>query len=61
MEIVGEIFKRTIFIPPAIPIPQQFCESCWLKTRQKEKETLPYVLVILVFILLIPLAFLLMN
>jgi hypothetical protein len=58
---MGEVFERTLFIPPAIVVPQQFCESCWFKTRQKERETLPYVIIVLAFVMFIPLAFILFK
>ncbi|UCG00294.1 MAG: hypothetical protein JSW11_11665 [Candidatus Heimdallarchaeota archaeon] len=59
-EIRGEKYDRSIFIPPAIFVPQTFCEECFHLVKQRDEELVPLVLLALAFIL-IPLLVILLS
>ncbi|MFX1515399.1 MAG: hypothetical protein ACFFC6_03760 [Promethearchaeota archaeon] len=51
-EITGEKFDRSIFIPPAILIPQKYCKDCFHLEKQNENELAPLMLLTLAFTLI---------
>ncbi|UCE12830.1 MAG: hypothetical protein JSV04_11635 [Candidatus Heimdallarchaeota archaeon] len=57
--IDGEVFKRPIFIPPAIFIPLTYCGECFHLEKQREENLCPLLIFVLV-IVLIPLLVLLL-
>ncbi len=60
IEIIGKVIKRGIFIPPSIFVPQYYCEECWIEVKQREREALPFVILILMMFFFI-LVFLILS